>query len=95
QNIKDLELGGLMMRTYQLRHRMMHVVQNLVYYMMTEVVDPKWHQLMDTLNSTCKDGTMDDLLSEHSQFQDTCMRLCLLTNLQLMQAGEKITLSSM
>ncbi|CAN0140361.1 unnamed protein product, partial [Ectocarpus sp. 4 AP-2014] len=37
QDTKELELKGLMMASYQLRHRMLHFMQNLVYYMMVEV----------------------------------------------------------
>lgn len=37
QDTKQLELKGLMMASYHLRHRMLHFMQNLVYYMMVEV----------------------------------------------------------
>lgn len=36
QDTKQLELKGLMMASYQLRQRMLHFMQNLVYYMMVE-----------------------------------------------------------
>lgn len=37
QDTKQLELRGLMMASYQLRQRMLHFVQSIVYYMMVEV----------------------------------------------------------
>lgn len=36
-------------RTYGLRHRMLHFMQNLVYYMMFEVIEPNWLRMESRL----------------------------------------------
>ncbi|CBN79179.1 Spc97 [Ectocarpus siliculosus] len=117
QDTKQLELKGLMMASYQLRHRMLHFMQNLVYYMMVEVIEPHWHHFMDDLKKLCglkvrewpqagggsgggrrgrdegETGTLDDVLRRHEQFQDLCLKECLLTNIGLLKSLTRVMIS--
>eukprot|EP00903_Cladosiphon_okamuranus_P016182 g14933.t1 len=112
---KQLELKGLMMASYHLRHRMLHFIQNLVYYMMVEVIEPQWHQFMDDLKKLCgpngargsvaggggdsggdvgeEMGTLDDVLRRHEEFQDVCLKECLLTNVGLLKSLTRVMIS--
>lgn len=49
QATKELRLGDLFAQWHGLRHRMLHFMQNLTYYMMTEVLEPRWHELEQTI----------------------------------------------
>lgn len=50
QATKELRLGGVFAQWHGLRHRMLHFMQNLTYYMMTEVLEPRWHELEKTIS---------------------------------------------
>ena len=51
QDAKQLELRGLMTQSYLLRQRMVHFMQNLVYYMMVEVPGYSVLQLLMYIDS--------------------------------------------
>lgn len=54
QATKELRIQGVFNQWHVLRHRMLHFMQNLTYYMMTEVLEPCWHKLERKL-ATVKD----------------------------------------
>ena len=60
QITKQLDLGRAMARSYALRQRMLHFVQNLIYYITVEVLEPRWHSLIVDIK---KAGTVDDVSS--------------------------------
>ena len=43
QQCKELELREQLALSWALRHRMLHFIRNLVYYMQVEVIEPRWH----------------------------------------------------
>ena len=47
-----------MKRTFILRHRMLQVMQNIVYYLSFEVLEPNWLKLMTKLRSV---STVDEV----------------------------------
>ncbi|KAL7570063.1 hypothetical protein ACA910_017098 [Epithemia clementina (nom. ined.)] len=71
---------GPMGSTYLLRQRMLHCVQNLIYYMMFEVIEPNWLQMTAKISAPTKDKTADEIMSVHSEFLDHTLEACLLTN---------------
>ena len=73
--------------TYCLRQRMLHFVQNFVYYMMFEVINPRWHELEKNMESV---RTVDDVLGYHNDFQDATLKECLLTNQELLRLLTKL-----
>jgi gamma-tubulin complex component 2 len=87
QECKELALGSIMVPTFRLRQRMLHFMQNFVYYMCFEVIEPRWHELEAALQRV---GTVDDVLQCHGEFQDTCLKECLLTNQDLLKILTKL-----
>jgi gamma-tubulin complex component 2 len=81
-------------RVFTLRARMLVFVQQLLYFCTAEVIEPNWQALMARLNS--KDGnksgtspvrTVDELMQDHVDFLDTCLKECMLTNSRLLRVG--------
>ncbi|XP_075155551.1 gamma-tubulin ring protein 84 isoform X2 [Haematobia irritans] len=62
---------------FTLRQRMMNAVQNLEYYMMIEVIEPNWHIFIQNMN---KVENVDEVLSFHQDFLDSCLKNCMLTD---------------
>jgi gamma-tubulin complex component 2 len=85
--------------TYCLRHRMLHFVQNFVYYMMSEVIEPNWtrmeSQILPTKNEDMESSkaptrTVDDILKIHHEFVRASLKECLLTNRDLVRTFTKL-----
>ncbi|CAF0999098.1 unnamed protein product, partial [Didymodactylos carnosus] len=70
-----------------LRHKMLHFVQNLLYYMSFEVIEPHWHTFQTNLK---KVTNIDELLKYHFLFLDNCLRDCMLTNGHLLRLIHKL-----
>jgi len=51
QSTKELNLRAPFATSYCLRQRMMHFLQNFMYYIMVEVIEPNWHQLETQLKT--------------------------------------------
>ncbi|XP_004536680.1 gamma-tubulin complex component 2 homolog isoform X2 [Ceratitis capitata] len=66
---------------FTLRQRMMNAVQNLEYYMMIEVIEPNWHIFIQNMN---KVENVDEVLSFHQDFLDSCLKNCMLTDTTLL-----------
>lgn len=62
---------------FALRQRMLNFVQSFQYYSMYEVIEPNWHVMAEKLSTA---STIDDVLAIHSNFLDTCLKECMLTN---------------
>ena len=87
QTLKELGLRQMLAPTYCLRHRMLHFMQNLLYYMMVEVLEPRHHELEKNIRNAT---TVDQVLEHHSEFLDTCLKECLLSNHELIKLLTKI-----
>ena len=79
-------------RVFTLRARMLVFVQQLLYFCTAEVIEPNWQALMAKLNAkeASKDGaapvrTVDELMQDHVDFLDTCLKECMLTNSRLLR----------
>ncbi|UJR27736.1 hypothetical protein I4U23_009013 [Adineta vaga] len=70
-----------------LRHKMLHFVQNLLYYMSFEVIESHWHAFQNNLK---KVTNIDELLKYHLLFLDNCLRDCMLTSVHLLRHIHKI-----
>ncbi|CAF4422889.1 unnamed protein product [Rotaria socialis] len=70
-----------------LRHKMLHFVQNLLYYMSFEVIEAHWHTFENNLK---KVTNIDELLQYHLLFLDNCLRDCMLTSVHLLRHIHKI-----
>lgn len=87
QNTKDLNVRQALGSSFCLRHRMLHFLQNFVYYMTLEVIGPRAHE-MQTGMANAQD--MDEVLALHEKFLDSCLEECLLASQGLLQILTKI-----
>lgn len=78
---------NLLTRCFALRQRMLHFIQNLQYYMVMEVIEPRYYKLEDTLRNA---STVDELLDAHNSFLNECHRNCLLTEMDLFKIITKL-----
>ena len=81
-------------RVWTLRARMLVFVQQLLYFCTAEVIEPNWTKFMSRLNIKGEtqdkrpDGymrTVDQLMQDHVDFLDTCLKECMLTNSKLLK----------
>lgn len=81
-------------RAWTLRARMLVFVQQLLYFCTAEVIEPNWQNLMARVNGTDKESqggpkqvnrTVDELMQDHVDFLDTCLKECMLTNSKLLR----------
>lgn len=54
---------------------MLHVIQNLEYYFMVEVIEPYWGEFLKKMQSV---KNVDEVIEHHNDFVDKCMVNCLL-----------------
>lgn len=96
QAIKELQdIRGSFGKTFLLRQRMLHFMQNLIYYIMFEIVEPNWSKLEADIRDARSsiEGTIDDILEIHSNFLYRTRESCLLTNRNLVRALTKVTMT--
>ncbi|KAI7823165.1 Spc98 family-domain-containing protein, partial [Gamsiella multidivaricata] len=74
-------------RVYGLRASMLTFVQQFAYYVCSEVLEPNWRDLASKL---AKVSTVDQVLQIHSDFLDTCLNQCMLTNSKLLRIYSKL-----
>ncbi|RYO87197.1 hypothetical protein DL764_008894 [Monosporascus ibericus] len=85
-------------RVWTLRARMIVFVQQLLYFCTLEVIEPNWQSLMsrlkakdDSIDGSGKpDRTVDELMQDHVDFLDTCLKECMLTNGKLIRIHSKL-----
>ncbi|KAI5852517.1 Spc98 family-domain-containing protein [Morchella snyderi] len=77
-------------RAWTLRARMMVFVQQLMYFCTSEVVEPNWNGLMRRLGEV---RTVDELMQDHVDFLDTCLKECMLTNSKLLKIHAKLMMT--
>jgi gamma-tubulin complex component 2 len=88
QMMKEFQsIRCLLGSTFSLRHRMLHFIQNFIYYMMLEVIEPNWLSMMKEIRNQ---ETADDLINLHDKFLHRTMEDCLLTNPALFKSLAKI-----
>ena len=95
-------------RAWTLRARMLVFVQQVLYFCTAEVIEPNWNRLMDRVNGSTKDSqdsgdgnraqaanrTVDELIQDHVDFLDTCLKECMLTQGKLLKVSPFSTLHS-
>ncbi|KAI9906394.1 hypothetical protein PsorP6_004825 [Peronosclerospora sorghi] len=87
QATKELSLRAVLGPSFCLRQRMLHFQQNFVYYMMFEVICPRWHSFQHQLATA---DTVDDILELQGEFLDICLKECLLTDPDLLRVLTKL-----
>ena len=74
-------------KAFALRHRMLNFVQNLLYYITVEVLEPSWHLFVDKIR---KVDNVDQVISTHMELLNVCMKEAMLTDPQLLQTTTKL-----
>ena len=63
--------GGPLGRAYCLCQRMLHFLQNFMYYITVEVIEPNWATMDEALRRAT---TVDEVIEAHDKFLDACMK---------------------
>ncbi len=71
-------------RVFLLRARMLAFVQQILAFATFEVLEPNWRKLEGKLEAG-KVDTVDQLLRDHVDFLDTCLKECMLTSSKLLR----------
>ncbi|KAJ5805139.1 hypothetical protein N7474_011026 [Penicillium riverlandense] len=90
-------------RAWNLRAKMLVFVQQLLYFCTAEVIEPNWVGLMERVNgaegaeskgsaveSKQVNRTVDELMQDHVDFLDTCLKECMLTQAKLLKIHSKL-----
>ena len=92
----DPKLERWKRRAWTLRARMLVFIQHFTYYCTAEVIEPNWQTLMTRVNgceAVNEDGsrstnrTVDELMEDHVDFLDTCLKECMLMNPKLLKVS--------
>jgi len=78
------EFAAWRLRLFVLRARMLAWVQQILAFVAHEVLEPNWRTLEAKLS---KVTTVDQLLRDHVDFLDTCMKECMLTSSKLLNVS--------
>ena len=93
----DRKLEMWKRKAWTLRARMLVFVQQTTYYCTSEVIEPNWHALMARVNGEERPDsrgggigpkpsrTVDELMEDHVDFLDTCLKECMLMNSKLLK----------
>lgn len=76
------EFANWRLRVCILRARMLAFVQQILAFCTFEVLEPNWHALERKLE---KVTTVDELLRDHVDVLETCMKACMLTSSKLIK----------
>ncbi|KAH8079060.1 Spc98 family-domain-containing protein [Cristinia sonorae] len=76
-------------RVFLLRARMLAFVQQILAFATFEVLEPNWRKLEGRLEAG-KVETVDQLLRDHVDFLDTCLKECMLTSSKLLRAYSRL-----
>jgi Gamma tubulin complex component C-terminal len=63
---------------------MLAFIQQLSYFCTNEVIEPNWINMQASLE---KVKTVDELMQDHIDFLDTCLKECMLTNARLLRVA--------
>ncbi|BFZ53207.1 gamma tubulin complex Spc97/GCP2 subunit Alp4 [Savitreella phatthalungensis] len=91
----DRQLEQFKARCWTLRSRMAGFVAQVNYYCTTEVVGARFARFVARLSPDSANGgntvnTVDELMSDHFDFLNTCLKECMLTNARLLRVYAKL-----
>ncbi|TPX59884.1 hypothetical protein PhCBS80983_g02145 [Powellomyces hirtus] len=79
-----------MSRICALRTKMLHFMQQYMYHVGYEVVEQLWEKFEEEL---LKADTIEHVIQIHYEFQDRCMKECMLSNVDMVKAFRKLMLT--
>ncbi|WVN88320.1 uncharacterized protein L203_103525 [Cryptococcus depauperatus CBS 7841] len=83
----DEDIEKWKMRIFSLRTRMIAFVKQVLAFATGEVLEPNWKALEEKLANV---QTVDQLLRDHIDFLDTCLKQCMLTTSKLLGVYAKL-----
>ncbi|KAJ3155844.1 Gamma-tubulin complex component 2 [Geranomyces variabilis] len=86
---EEEEESMLMSRMCALRTKMLHFMQQYMYHVGYEVVEQLWQKFEEEV---VKADTIEDVIQIHLEFQDRCMKECMLSNAEMVKAFRKLML---
>ncbi|OLY82310.1 Spindle pole body component alp4 [Smittium mucronatum] len=72
---------------FSLRNKMLLSIQQILYFLFFEVLEPNWVNL---LKATSSAKTVDELIASHNQFLDSSLLQCGLTNQKLFKSINRL-----
>jgi len=87
QSTKAFALRRSFVQSYALQQQMLHFLQNIQHYMMTEVLEPRWHSMEQKIHNVT---SVDEVLQHHNEFLDACFKECMLRNPRLLKILTKL-----
>lgn len=82
QAVKELAVARALFPAYSLRQRMLHLLHNLQYYMVFEVIEPRWHELEPRVRAA---SSVDEVIARHDDFLDSCLKETMLRDAGLLK----------
>ena len=70
QDFKELNIQSKLKDSFFLRDCMINFIQNLIYYLFNEIIEPNYIQLIKNLENA---KSMEDVINYHDKFLDNCM----------------------
>lgn len=94
---KNPRLEMLKRRTWMLRTQMLVFVQQIIYHCTSQVIEPLWRDLMSRIDGTSNptdadhapklSRTVDELMKDHVDFLDTCLKECMLLSVKILRVS--------
>jgi len=75
------------MRIHLLRQRMLLLVQQLLAFYTSEIIEPHWHTLERQLHAA---RSVDQFMKHHFDFLNTCRKECMLTDYRYLECHRKL-----
>ena len=70
QDFKELDIQSKLKDSFFLRDCMINFIQNLIYYLFNEIIEPNYIQLIKNLENA---KSMEDVINYHDKFLDSCI----------------------
>eukprot|EP00173_Palmaria_palmata_P004739 Plantae.Rhodophyta-Palmaria_palmata.ctg7072.p1 GENE.Plantae.Rhodophyta-Palmaria_palmata.ctg7072~~Plantae.Rhodophyta-Palmaria_palmata.ctg7072.p1 ORF type:complete len:244 (-),score=51.94 Plantae.Rhodophyta-Palmaria_palmata.ctg7072:218-865(-) len=75
-------------RTFALRHRMLQFLRTILYYMVSDVLEPNWQKFEASYESAT---TIDEIMVHHVAFLDASLSQCLLSSERHLRVFHSVT----
>ena len=70
QDFKELNIQSKLKDSFFLRDCMINFIQNIIYYLFNEIIEPNYIQLIKNLENA---KSMEDVINLHDKFLDNCL----------------------
>ena len=74
-HMRGRDLVHMFAKSHKLTQRMINFLQNYLYYVTCEVIEPNWHAMSEGVQNA---RTVDEIIDIHDAFLDACMKQSML-----------------